>query len=187
MIVTTTQKPTTRRRCARTQRVRLVISNIHSTNDLLTKVHSVSVLHADRPPEPLAGHTGFLLNWLGTRARRTFLARLEPLGFHPREYGVMHVVGERPGVTQEELAAQSNVDRTSIVALLDDHEARGLAERRVHPDDRRKRRIFLTAEGERALDELHTVAARVGDETFAPLSRTERDQLTMLLRKLAGL
>jgi DNA-binding MarR family transcriptional regulator len=145
------------------------------------------VLHADRPPRELADHTGFLLNWLGTRARQRFVARLEPEGFHPREYGVMHVVAARPGMTQEELAAESNVDRTSIVALLDRLEERGLAERRVHPDDRRKRCIFLTEDGERLIERLRTIAAEVGDETFAPLSRKERDQLRALLRKLAGL
>jgi MarR family transcriptional regulator, lower aerobic nicotinate degradation pathway regulator len=145
------------------------------------------MLHADRPPAELARFTGFLLNWLGTQARRRFVERLEPHGFHPREYGVMHVVGARPGVTQEELAAESNVDRTSMVALLDDLEARGIAERRVHPSDRRKRCIFLTPEGERTLETLRDVALEVGEETFAPLTLDERRRLEALLRKLAGL
>lgn len=143
------------------------------------------MLHADRPPEELAEFTGFLLNWLGTRAQRNFVAALEPLGFHPREYGVMHVVAARPGMTQEELAAQSNVDRTSIVSLLDQLEARGMAERRVHPKDRRKRCIYLTEDGERALEQLRAVAAKAGDELFAPLTAREREQLGALLRKLA--
>ena len=144
------------------------------------------MLHADRPPEELAEFTGFLLNWLGTRAQRNFVSALEPLGFHPREYGVMHVVAARPGITQEELAAQSNVDRTSIVSLLDQLEARGMAERRVHPQDRRKRCIFLTEEGERTLEQLRAIAREAGDSLFAPLSERERKQLTGLLRKLAG-
>jgi len=144
------------------------------------------VLHAERPPSELADFTGFLLNWLGTRARRNFVSALEPLGFHPREYGVMHVVGARPGITQEELAAESDVDRTSIVSLLDQLEARGMAERRVHPKDRRKRCIFLTEEGERTLEKLRAVATEAGDELFAPLTARERDQLAALLRKLAG-
>jgi DNA-binding MarR family transcriptional regulator len=145
------------------------------------------VLNAERPPEELAEFTGFLLNWLGARARQTFVSALEPHGFHPREYGVMHVVAARPGITQEELAAQSNVDRTSIVALLDELEARGVAERRVHPDDRRKRSIFLTEQGEHTLATLRKVAAEAGETTFAPLSAKERAQLAALLRKLAGL
>jgi DNA-binding MarR family transcriptional regulator len=154
---------------------------------LLSEVLFRTVLHAERPPEELSEYTGFLLNWLGTRSRRAFVSALEPLGFHPREFGVMHVVAARPGITQEELAAQSNVDRTSIVSLLDDLEARGVAERRVHPGDRRKRCIFLTEQGERSLADLREVATRVGEETFAPLTRREREQLTALLGKLAGL
>jgi DNA-binding MarR family transcriptional regulator len=164
----------------------MVISTIHSTNDSSREVLFRTVLNAERPPEELAEFTGFLLNWLGTRSRRAFVSALEPLGFHPREYGVMHVVGARPGITQEELAAQSNVDRTSIVALLDQLEERGVAERRVHPKDRRKRCIFLTEEGARTLEKLRAIALDVGEEMFAPLNAREREQLSALLRKLAG-
>ena len=145
------------------------------------------MLHAERPPEELARFTGFLFNWLGQHSRRRFMDRLAPLGFHPRDFGVMQVLAAHPGMTQEELATQSNVDRSSIVALLDDLEARRLAERRVHPGDRRKRCIYLTAEGERALERLRAVATQVQEEVFAPLSKRERAELDGLLRKLAGL
>jgi len=74
-----------------------------------------------------------------------------------------------------------------MVATLDGLEERGLAERRPHPDDRRKRAIYLTAAGQQVLREGRKVGTSVGREVFAPLTAAERKQLHALLRKLSGL
>jgi DNA-binding MarR family transcriptional regulator len=146
----------------------------------------VAVLYADRPPEELGHLTGFLLNYLGRRSAGNFAEILRPHGFHPRDFGVMIVISQRPGVTQHELAAESNVDRSSMVALLDDLEARGLAERRPDPEDRRKRAIHLTKEGRATLRRLQAEARRAGEDFFGPLTAEEQATLHALLRKLAG-
>jgi MarR family transcriptional regulator, lower aerobic nicotinate degradation pathway regulator len=74
-----------------------------------------------------------------------------------------------------------------MVATLDTLERLGFAERRPHPDDRRKRAVYLTDAGEQALRDGRKVAASVGREAFARLSADERKQLHALLRKLSGL
>jgi DNA-binding MarR family transcriptional regulator len=99
----------------------------------------------------------------------------------------MVVLAKRPGMTQHELAELSHVDRTSMVALLDELEARGLAERRPHPGDRRKRCIYLTPEGTAMLERLQAEARRSGEAIFARLSADERAELHRLLRKMAAL
>ncbi|MFL5843003.1 MAG: MarR family winged helix-turn-helix transcriptional regulator [Thermoleophilaceae bacterium] len=145
------------------------------------------MLYADRPPEELAGYSGFLMSFLGEKSRRRFIAALEPLGFHPREFGLMTVLAKRPGITQQELAALARVDPSSMVALLDDLEARGLAERRVDPIDRRRRAVLLTDEGRRQVQLLKREARKALEEFLAPLTAEERQTLHQLLRKLAGL
>src|SRR3954452_272043 len=118
------------------------------TNDWRDKLTSSrNVLYSDPPPEELSGYTGFLLGYLGEKSRNRFIATLEPHGFHPREFGLMTVIAKRPGITQQDLAALARVDPSSMVALLDALEERGLAERRVHADDRRKRSVHLTEKG----------------------------------------
>lgn len=144
------------------------------------------MLHSDRPPEELAHFTGFLMNHLGTRSGRRFAEALEPFGVHPRQFGVMHVLAARECMTQQELADHAGVDRSSMVALVDELEALGIAERRTNPDDRRKRSIHLTKDGEAKLKEMRKVARRVGEESFAALTADERATLLHLLRKLAG-
>jgi DNA-binding MarR family transcriptional regulator len=157
------------------------------TNDWSTKLNDCDVLHSELPPEELSGYTGFLLGYLGEKSRRRFIAILEPHGFHPREFGLMTVMAKRPGITQHELAALARIDPSSMVALLDDLEKRGVAERRVDPEDRRRRAVHLTEEGERRMQLLQREARRAAKEFLEPLSADEREQLNALLRKLAGL
>jgi DNA-binding MarR family transcriptional regulator len=145
------------------------------------------VLHSETPPEELSGYTGFLLGYLGEKSRRRFMAMLEPHGFHPREFGLMTVLSTRPGITQQDLASLARVDPSSMVALLDDLERRGIAERRVNQDDRRRRAIYLTDEGKRLVRVLQREARKAAKEFLAPLSGEESEQLNLLLRKLAGL
>ena len=144
------------------------------------------MLHSEQPPVELGQFTGFLMNYLGTRSGRRFAAALEPFGLHPRHFGVMTVLDARPGITQQDLADHSRVDRSSMVAVLDELESRGLAERRADPADRRKRSIHLTDEGRAQLKQMRAVARQVGEQSFAALTAEERATLHQLLRKLAG-
>lgn len=145
------------------------------------------MLYSDRPPEELSGYTGFLLGYLGEKSRRRFIEMLEPHGFDPREFGLMTVVMNRPGITQQELAGLARIDPSSMVSVLDSLEERGVVERRVDPDDRRRRAVHLTAAGERKWKDLQAEARKTATSFLAPLSPVERSQLNALLRKLAGL
>jgi DNA-binding MarR family transcriptional regulator len=146
------------------------------------------MLGSERPPEALSGYTGFLMNWVATRSRLRFAARLEECcGMHPREFGVLTVLANNPGVTQQAIGEHAGIDPSTMVATLDLLEQRGLAERRPHPGDRRKRAVYLTPEGKRVLREGQKVARAVGKEVFGSLTEDEHEQLLTILRKLSGL
>jgi DNA-binding MarR family transcriptional regulator len=74
-----------------------------------------------------------------------------------------------------------------MVALLDDLEKRGIAERRVDPEDRRRRSVYLTKKGEDQMQVLQREARKAASTFLAPLNEDERETLNALLRKLAGL
>lgn len=145
------------------------------------------MLGSDRPPEALAEHTGFLMNWCALRSRRRFAAGLAEHGLHPREFGVLSVLAAHPGIPQQAVGEAAGVDPSTMVATLDALQERGLAERRPHPTDRRKRAVRLTPHGEQVLRATRATAIELGDEVFAALSAAERKELHRLLRKLAGL
>lgn len=73
-----------------------------------------------------------------------------------------------------------------MVAVLDELEAKGLAERRPHPEDRRARAIYLTPAANETLERLRGRAKQLQSEMFAGLSPRERRTLHELLRKLAS-
>jgi DNA-binding MarR family transcriptional regulator len=146
----------------------------------------MTIVDGDRPPPALAQYSGFLLNWVAARSRARFAAALAEQGLHPREFATLSIVDASPGLTQHQLAAAAEIDASTLVATLDALEQRGLAERRILPQDRRKRAIHLTPEGETALARGRALAAEVGKELFGALDAEERRRFETLLRKLAG-
>ncbi len=138
------------------------------------------------PPEPLASAPGFLLSYTGQRISASFARSLEPLDLRPTHFGVLTLIDAEPGSTQRHLVSRSMIDPSSMVAVLDELEERGLAERRPHPTDRRKHAIHLTEKGSQTLAEARSAAIAQAREMFAPLDSGEVETLRRLLRKLAG-
>ena len=140
----------------------------------------------DPPPEPLASAPGFLLSWNGQRMAYKFAEALSPLGLRPPHFGVMTLIEAHPGCAQRELVTRSLIDPSSMVAVIDELEQMGLAERRRHAEDRRKHAVYLTARGRRTLQRARGVAMQMAQNVFAPLDSAELETLRRLLRKLAG-
>ena len=138
------------------------------------------------PPEPLASAEGFLLSYNGHRMATRFAAALEPLGLRPPQFGVLRLIDAEPGSTQQQLVERSMIDASSMVAIIDELEEAGLAERRTHSSDRRKHAIHLTQRGRRLLAKALDVAEANASEMLASLDERERKTLKRLLRKLAG-
>jgi DNA-binding MarR family transcriptional regulator len=146
----------------------------------------MTMIDGDRPPGPLTQYSGFLLNWVAGRSRMRFAEALAAEGLHLREFAALNIVATQPGLTQHDLAAAAEIDASTLVATLDGLEQRGLAERRILPEDRRKRAIHLTPEGEQALARGRAIAQCLSNELFGALDADERRQFDALLRKLAG-
>jgi DNA-binding MarR family transcriptional regulator len=138
------------------------------------------------PPEPLASAPGFLLSWSGQRMAAKFAAALAPLGLRPPHFGVMQLIDSEPGLAQQQLVQRSMIDPSSMVAVIDELEEMGLAERRRHPDDRRKHAVHLTQRGKRTLERGREAGVKLTREVFASLEPDELATLRHLLRKLAG-
>jgi MarR family transcriptional regulator, lower aerobic nicotinate degradation pathway regulator len=136
-------------------------------------------------PGELSVFPGYLLARLGESSRRRFREALEPEGLHPRHFGVMTMVAAQPGMSQQQLHEKTAIDPSSMVSVIDELEAMGLAERRPDPEDRRARKIFLTERGGETLGRVRSLAGELQREFFAALTADERRTLHELLRKLA--
>jgi len=145
------------------------------------------MIGGSKPPEALGEYTGFLMTWIAARGRDRFATAMAELDLRPPHFALLTVIAAHPGATQQELVTAIGIDPSTMVQVIDELEAAGLAERRVHEHDRRKRAIHLTPAGRRLLERARTVVDELAGELFAALSAQERRTLHTLLRKLAGL
>jgi len=87
-------------------------------------------------------------------------------------------------MTQKALGEALRIDRTTMVALLDDLEGKGYVVRQRHPGDRRAFLVHPTDSGRAA----KAAAVQILDEQqrrfLAPLTPAERSQLAVLLNRL---
>ena len=137
------------------------------------------------PAQELSHRAGFLLVQLGSHAHRRFAERLARLDLHPRHFGMLSHLAASEGQSQQALSVALGIHRSAVVALVDDLEQRGLAERRRHPDDRRAYTLYLTPQGRDVLADLKRIAEEHEAEMLTPLDASERSELISLLRRVA--
>ena len=137
------------------------------------------------PARGLSRRAGFLLAQLGTHAHRQLAERLARLGLHPRHFGMLSHLAAAEGQSQQALSIALGIHRSAVVALVDDLEQRGLAERRRDPVDRRAYTLYLTLRGARLLADLERIVDEHDVELLTALNASQRSQLISLLQRVA--
>jgi len=147
----------------------------------------------EQPPRPAAdatlepaGSVAFLLVQLGFHVARRYGERLAPLGLEQRQAGMLVRLAENDGKSQQAIAELLGVNATRMVFLTDELEQLGLVERRRNPADRRSHALYLTEAGTAMLARIREVTAAHEADITASLGGAEREELTALLRRLAG-
>lgn len=134
-------------------------------------------------PGALIGCSDFLLSTLAMTMTDLLEESLVPLGLRLRHYRLLRLLYVEGPQAQGSLGRTMQVDRTTVVALVDFLERLHLA-KRTRCEDRRAYFVELTAKGKSiALDATERVNA-VEAEIFAPLDIEERDTLRRLSTKL---
>jgi DNA-binding MarR family transcriptional regulator len=137
-----------------------------------------------RSPDPDAAEFAGQLFFRLWRASHTRIAEsLQKVGLTPASFGLLNLIAARDGAIQQELGAMMGVDPSTMVALVDELERAGLAERRPHPADRRARAVTITPKGRRLLKRARGMARQVEEEVLRGLSGDERSELLRLLRR----
>ena len=137
-------------------------------------------------PSRLARWPGFLLARAHVRAHAAFQDGLIPLALTPKSFGALTVIVEDGPLSQAALGETLCIDRTTIVAVVDELERAGYVERRRNAADRRVHHLEVTPAGRDALRLAERVARRAHDELLADLDDGEREQLGALLARIAG-
>ena len=144
----------------------------------------------DRPAEAaplpaLADRLGYLLKHAQLRLAELGQAALAPFGISGRELAVLVAIDDRAPASQQEVARRMAVDRTTMVALIDDLEGKGLVQRQQDPDDRRKNVVVLTDTGRTTLSQATAATREAERRLLVSLSDDESAMLKKALQAIA--
>lgn len=102
----------------------------------------------------------------------------------PEMWAVLSRLVARDGQYQSELAAATYRDRPNMSRILAGMESRDLVFRRPDRDDRRKTRVYLTAEARDLVSTVAPIAARTRDQLYDGLKKKELKALRRALRRI---
>jgi DNA-binding MarR family transcriptional regulator len=128
------------------------------------------------------------LGWLLARAAHVVGSaverQLEVLGLGKRGFLVLKAVCGAPGTSQQEIARQVGVDKTTLVQTIDQLELAGLCTRQPDPTDRRARLLVPTTAGRDRIAWAEAVVHDLEAELLEELSGDEARELRRLLTRL---
>ena len=109
---------------------------------------------------------------------------LAPFDIHVRDLGVLLVIDRSEPASQQQIAERMGVDRTTMVAIIDALEAKGIIARRPDAEDRRRNLIELTPTGQDILRQATAASDAAEAKLLAPLSPAEGKQLRNLIARI---
>lgn len=123
-------------------------------------------------PEKLAfgqldNHLGYFLRRLQIWVFQDFIQTLGPMKVRPAQYSVLLVIEANPGRSQAAIGQTLGIERARLARLLHELERRKWISRRASGSDARSHCLHLTADGEKALAKIKSLAeqheARLAD------------------------
>jgi DNA-binding MarR family transcriptional regulator len=103
----------------------------------------------------------------------------------PGQFGVLSVIAGNPGLSQARLGSALGIDRSTVVAVIDRLEARGLVTRGPAPNDRRSHALRLSPSGTQLLRRLEEMVRSHERHIGRRLSPAEQRELIRLLARIA--
>ncbi len=138
------------------------------------------------PRENLERNFGFILHDVARLLRKVYDRRVRSLGLTRSQWWVVTHLYRSEGVTQSELADILELERASLGRLLDRLEAKGWVRREADANDRRAKRVYLTAQVEEPMRTMRSIAAGVRGDALSGLSPAQQDRFVDTLLRIKG-
>ena len=135
-------------------------------------------------PPLMADRLGYLLKHAQLRFFELTASVLAPIGINGQEAVVLRAIDGPEPLSQGEVARRMGIDRTTMVALIDELEHKGLVQRRQDPADRRKNVVALTGSGRDTLGRANKAGAEAEWRFLSPLAPGEQETFKKALRAL---
>jgi DNA-binding MarR family transcriptional regulator len=139
--------------------------------------------------DPSALRLDSLPTWLLSRssgqAHRLLADAFAAAGARGYHYRMLATLEDLGPASQATVGRRAEMDRSDVVAALNELEADDFVERAPDPDDGRRKIVTITTAGRRRLKKLDEVVGSVQEQLLEPLSAAERAQLVSLLGRIA--
>lgn len=117
---------------------------------------------------------------------RHFMETFAHLDLTQKQVSVMWLVADHPGIGQSDLARRLQMDRATVMAIVNRLQARDYLIRGAHCGDARRRALRLTPHGARALVEARAAVLEHERWLTSRFSAREVKQLIGLLGRIHG-
>jgi DNA-binding MarR family transcriptional regulator len=151
-----------------------------------TQTDANAALDADRPID-----LGVLPDLIGYHLRKAQIAVFQDYArsvgsgeISPGQFSVLTVIDCNPGLSQARLGQILGIDRSTLVAVIDRLEARGLVERTDAPRDRRSYALYISGQGRKLVADLTERVRAHERHIAADLDEAEKASLIALLRRV---
>lgn len=134
---------------------------------------------------PLPDLIGYNLRRAQIAVFQSFQAAVAPHDITPGQFGVLIMIMENQGLSQSDLGSAVGIDRSTMVAVIDRLESRGLVVRAPSPNDRRSYALRLSDKGAELMQELIPRIQAHDRGMVKDLSAAEIAQLIDFLRRIA--
>ena len=110
----------------------------------------------------------------------------ETAGFDvtPVQFAILNALMDDPGEDQITLSGRVAFDPATFGSVISRLEAKGWVQRQADPGDKRRKLLWITAEGEKVALQMKRAVGKAQRRIVGPLQPAERVQLNALLGKL---
>lgn len=129
---------------------------------------------------------GFHLRLAYGAVYRHFMETFAHLKLTQKQVSVLWLVSDHPGIGQSDLARRLQMDRATVMAIINRLQARGYLAREAHGQDARRRALMLQPAGSAALEEARTAILEHEAWLLARFTKREVKQLVSLLTRIHG-
>lgn len=136
------------------------------------------------PLERVAGRPTWLLSRAQARAQSLLMDAFAGEGVRGYHFRLLAALDQYGASSQADLGRNTGIDRSDVVATVNDLVERAFAKRSPDPEDGRRNVITITKRGVALLERLDARVGEVQEAVFAPLDANERRTLVRLLAKL---
>ena len=141
-------------------------------------------LDADSEESDLEDLIGYNLKRAYVIVQTDFRRTLGEDGMSARVFSALSLCVRYPNITQSKLARMMGIERSGLVAIVDELEAKQYLRRASVPGDRRVQALAPTDAGRAAYEEAIKAVRGHEDRLFADMTSAEKETLLSLLKKI---